>query len=273
MNRITAVLRLCRIHNCVAIAALYVGSARLFSQGAPNRLLLTAAWFATAAFSYAYNDLVDISVDRVNHPTRPLPSGVLSTAFVRSFVVVLASSLVLTAFLLLTSSLLWPLAGIGGGILYSSVVRKNSALAANLLTSALVTLVPFSAASGQITSPLLAPVCALVFTIIFARELLKDLLDQAGDAGARRTGLLALPNRRFGTLLYVAALLVALAALITLMVLRTPSSVFLLFGLLTVVAIVSSLLLFIRARAIQPSALLLRVAAYLVVPLVVASSR
>ena len=272
MHSLSAVLRLSRVHNCIALSALYIASLRLFSEATPDAPLLTAAWLAAAAFSYAYNDLADVSVDRINHPERPLPSGHLSIAFVRSFVAILAASLVLAAVVLLRSSLLWPLTGIAGGILYSSILRKKFPLAANLLTSVLVTLVPFSAASGHITSPLLAPVCALVFMIIFARELLKDLMDRAGDAGTRRIGLLAAPLQRLGTILYSTALLIALAALTALATLQNPSGLFLLFALLTVAAISFSLFLFLRSSGVHVPALLLRVAAYLVVPLLFAST-
>jgi geranylgeranylglycerol-phosphate geranylgeranyltransferase len=272
MNKVAAVLRLCRIHNCIALSALYVASLRLFSGSSPGARLLGLAWLAAAAFSYAYNDLLDISVDRINHPDRPLPSGILSTRAVRWLLAILAACLVLPALVLSTSSLLWPLAGIAGGILYSSVLRKRSPLAANLLTSALVTLVPFSAASGELTSPLLAPVCGLVFGIIFARELLKDLMDRAGDEGTRRIGLLAGRERRFGMLLYAIALLVAFAALVALLQLQNPSSVFVVFAWLTGAAVLGSLVCFVRFKVVDVASLLLRVAAYLVVPLVFAST-
>lgn len=143
-----------------------------------------------AAFANIDNDIADMTIDRINRPARPLPSGDLSlkTAFL--------FSLVILAVGLLSARLCGrPVLAVAGGVVVFLVVYnrwgKRRLLVGNLMV-AVAGAMPLIYA-GLIADP--APGrwkylwlgFVLGFSFHLAREILKDIQDIDGDtrAGAR----------------------------------------------------------------------------------------
>src|SRR4051812_48728512 len=79
MANILAILEVSRIRNSMAIGVLFAGVA--LASGALSYAAIVAgalSWTCAAAAAYSLNDRVDVAIDRVNHPERPLPSGRMS---------------------------------------------------------------------------------------------------------------------------------------------------------------------------------------------------
>ena len=178
----------------------------------------------------AFNDLIDIDIDRINRPDRPLPSGRISpfVAGVQTLALTLAGCLL--------GFWLSPWHGsiaLGVALLLAlySIFLKNSLLWGNILVAFVGALAfPYGAlAAGDLGRSWIPALFALLFHI--GREIVKDIEDVAGDRlrgdhtlplrwGRNRAGwiaaavyllLLAIAWIRFFTGLYGAAYALALA--------------------------------------------------------------
>ena len=174
--------------------------------GSPPVLLAALSAFFLACFANAFNDAHDIAIDRIAHPTRPLPSGALTVAdarmaYVASAVLALGAAAFALWALAVTSvvvlALMWA---------YTRFL-KRAGLAGNLVVALLASL-PFLYGAAAVGGwrPGLDLVLAAA-PLHLARELAKDLDDVRGDSGHRRT--LPVSAGRRTTL----ALIVAAAAL------------------------------------------------------------
>lgn len=150
----------------------------------PSLLAGMAAASFLIAFANASNDIIDIHTDRVNQPTRPLPSGRVSLAQARNF------SLLLMLFGLMFSVLTFnvPYILVSFMAMFLStlynVKLKKTGLAGNALVSALVAL-PFLAGSLVATSPLSAYILIFAVSAFFGnmgREVHKGVTDVKGDS-------------------------------------------------------------------------------------------
>ena len=165
------------------ITALSVGIGALTADQAP-------AWFAVllAAFSAAlingagnaFNDLMDIDVDRINRPLRPLPSGRLSpnAARIQSLFMALAGCAL--AFWLSPWHGVIALVVVVLLAVYS-VSLKNSLLWGNVLVAVVGAVAfPYGAlAAGDIGRSWIPALFAFLFHL--GREIVKDIEDVAGD--------------------------------------------------------------------------------------------
>lgn len=178
-----------------------------------------AAALALAAFANTANDIHDIEIDRVVHPERPLPRGLVSlrvasrVAIVAAVVALVAATLARPVLGLLTIAVL-------AAMFFYSGAFKRYGLPGNLLVAVIASL-PFlygGWAAGR-PRPALALV-ALAVPLHLAREIAKDLDDAGGDAGARST----LPVAHGAALARVALVLALLAfcAMLLPWVMRRP---------------------------------------------------
>ena len=203
-----AVLALVRWPNAV-IAAGGVVAGALWAAGreAPVRPVALAAGAAAAltALANAFNDYTDRDIDRVAHPDRPLPRGLLhpSTALVVAATAAVAG--------VTLSALARPALGALSVVVvvlmlaYSTSIKRHG-LPGNVLVAVLASL-PFLYGAWAVGRPRAAlALLGLAIPLHLAREIAKDLEDAAGDAATRRT----LPVAR-GTGAARAALLAALA--------------------------------------------------------------
>lgn len=144
---------------------------------------ITLAALATVLISSAanaWNDYLDVEIDRINQPQRPLPAGMVSLRTARIFSFILAFlSLVLAAFIN------WPAFFIALGsnvLLYVySWKLKSTVLLGNMTVA---TISALSAVYGGVAAGNVAPslwLAAIIAVGILGREVLKTLADYEGD--------------------------------------------------------------------------------------------
>jgi geranylgeranylglycerol-phosphate geranylgeranyltransferase len=145
-----------------------------------NVLLAVIATILVSASANAWNDYLDIEIDRINQPNRPLPSGQVSPQTAKWYSFGLAAlSLLVAAFINLPSFLIVLSANL---LLYIySLKMKSTVLLGNVIvafTSAM------SAVFGGIAAGNAKPtfwLFSIIFVGILGREVLKTLADYEGD--------------------------------------------------------------------------------------------
>jgi geranylgeranylglycerol-phosphate geranylgeranyltransferase len=188
MGKAAGVLRLMRPINCTMMGfAVFVGTVLA------NPLFLSADWlwalfgfltgFTLTAASMAINDYYDRKIDAVNEPSRPIPSGLVSTKEAAGLVVFL--SLVGFVFAVLASFLCLFVAVVSWIIVIAYVtVGKRSGLPGNFLVSACVA-TPFVYGSVIVAGGVELNVWLFVLMVFLSntgREITKGIVDVKGDA-------------------------------------------------------------------------------------------
>jgi len=141
--------------------------------------------FFICAYSMVVNDVYDVEVDRVNQPSRPLPSGkVTSRGAIRLSVALLLAGLASST---LTLSV-WALLIAGAYSLLSwlySVRAKKAGIYGNLIVASSLA-IPFIyggvIAGGTALGPLLLIMALTSFLAGVGREVVKAIADIPGDA-------------------------------------------------------------------------------------------
>ncbi len=140
--------------------------------------------FGICAFSMVVNDYYDIEVDRVNQPTRPLPSGQVSKkGAVAIAVAMLAVGFAATALLLNQDAVL--IVGLYALLawLYDFRVKKYGLAGNSIVASSLA--IPFIyggvISGGQVLESLLLFMAVTSFLAGVGREVVKAMADVPGD--------------------------------------------------------------------------------------------
>ena len=165
------------------ITALSVGIGALTADQTPawSALLLAAVSAALInGAGNAFNDLMDIDIDRINRPLRPLPSGRLSPSAARIQSLLFALAGCALAFWLSPWHGLIALAAAALLVVYS-ISLKNSLLWGNVLVAFIGAIAfPYGAlAAGDIGHSWIPALFAFLFHL--GREIVKDIEDVAGD--------------------------------------------------------------------------------------------
>jgi geranylgeranylglycerol-phosphate geranylgeranyltransferase len=187
LTRIRTAVRIVRPWNLFVVAAGTTTGAVL-SEGFIALRESTGVVVATsvaailvAAGANAFNDLVDTKSDSVNRPDRPMPSGTVSrvaagSVFWVSTLTALAISWSLSA------AHVGVCAAIVAALLLYNLKLKHVALVGNVVVAVAVSMtLVFGAVGRSITVDVLVG-SAFAFLTTLAREIVKDLQDQAGDA-------------------------------------------------------------------------------------------
>jgi geranylgeranylglycerol-phosphate geranylgeranyltransferase len=162
-------------------------------QGSPwLSLFCGCALAAISIAGYALNDLLDIGIDRINRPRRPLPSHQISPPTVIAYLIVMVLVGLGAGLAIAWQILLYLLAVLILIVLYDAVTKRlgfPGNLTVALLTSSALIAGPI--ALGLAIDNLWAPLC-LAFLLNLAREILKDIEDAPGDksAGVKSLALL-----------------------------------------------------------------------------------
>lgn len=209
-----AFFRLVRPGNLLLLAAAILLGRALAGGGgeAPRVLLSAAAAVLLVAAFYVLNDIADRSVDRVNRPGRPIPSGGVGPRGAAALAIVLAAAAFVSAgaaggaaplVLLVWTVLLF---AYEGGL-------KRTGLPGNMLVSAVAaSSLLFGAHLGGRVAAGIAP-ALFAFFLHLGREIVKDIADVPGDReGARRTLPIRIGDRRA---LLVSALPLSLLVLLS----------------------------------------------------------
>jgi len=193
LERLVPFFVLPRPVNCL-ITALSVGVGALTAgaHGSTVPVLLAALTAAlVAGAGNVFNDIMDVDIDRVNRPARPLPAGRLSSRAARFEALLLA---------LVGGGLAWGLSPAHGllagavvaGLFLYSIYLKNSVLWGNVAIGLIAAAAfPYGAlAAGALGRSWIPAGFAFLFHL--GREIVKDIEDVEGD---RARGIQTLPLR------------------------------------------------------------------------------
>jgi geranylgeranylglycerol-phosphate geranylgeranyltransferase len=195
--------------------AVIVGAV-IASRGLPSALALAlsfATGFFIGASAMVLNDIVDVDVDRINAPWRPLPSGRLTIREAYACFAVLSAAGLLTAaatgvYTFLVALSAWALA-----TLYD-LWGKKTGIPGNVMVAFNVA-VPLLYGEALVGSydPTIVVFWAMVFLTALAREVAKGISDIEGDrsAGIRTVAVVRGPASaaRLSAALYIAAVLLS----------------------------------------------------------------
>jgi geranylgeranylglycerol-phosphate geranylgeranyltransferase len=181
MHKLKALLALARPGTTVTGALSTVMGGYVAGTERWGAIILAA--FITAlvtAAANAWNDYVDVDIDRVNRPTRPIPSGAVSLQAAHRFALGLNVLAVLLAFLLEMPSFAIVLFSIL--LLYFYSLRPKSTVLLGNLTVATISAasVIFGGFAAGNVQPTFLP-SLIIFVAITAREVLKTMADYEGD--------------------------------------------------------------------------------------------
>src|SRR4030042_1380932 len=187
MGKISGLVRLMRPINCAMMGfAVFVGAVLANPQFSSvnwlNILYGFVTGFTLTAASMTINDYYDRAIDAINEPSRPIPSGSVSTREALAFVFVLSAVGFVVAYV--TSVLCLVVAIISWIVVVTYVtVGKRSGLLGNLLVSTCVA-IPFISGSIPVLSQV--PLSVLLFTLMAflsntGREITKGIVDVKGD--------------------------------------------------------------------------------------------
>jgi geranylgeranylglycerol-phosphate geranylgeranyltransferase len=187
MVKASGFVRLMRPINCAMMGfAVFVGAV-LADPGFFNAEWLGVLYgfvtgFMLTAAAMAINDYYDRAIDAINEPSRPIPSGSVTSRQALAFV--FALSAIGFVFAYLTSLLCLAVAAISWIVVVTYVtVGKRSGLPGNLLVSTCVA-IPFI--YGSITVLNQVPLSVVLFTLMAflsntGREITKGIVDLKGD--------------------------------------------------------------------------------------------
>jgi geranylgeranylglycerol-phosphate geranylgeranyltransferase len=131
------------------------------------------------------NDLLDLEVDRTNHPDRPLVRGEVSVGTAQGLVVALFVTGLFTALPVIAAE---PLVGLILAVAVLSLLGYEFLLKArgfvgNLVVALLTALVFLYGGAAAGNAALLLPFAGMAFLATLSREVIKDMEDVAGDVG------------------------------------------------------------------------------------------
>ena len=196
----------------VMLGALLAAGPSVFAAGQLHALLLAAVSAALiAAAGNAINDVHDLAADRVNRPSRPLPSGVLTPAAARTIWAACSALGILLALTLSFAHVVLAAACAAMLWVYSRSFQRT-VLAGNVVVS-LATAAAL--VYGALLEGLPAPVFAgagFAFGSTLAREMVKDVEDVAGDRSEGVATLAVRYGDRTAALFAAAVLLLTVAA-------------------------------------------------------------
>ncbi len=178
---------LVRSASCVAAGGLVFLGAYLGADGGvltERVVLLAIAMVFIVAYAEALNDIVDVAVDSVDKPWRPLPAGRVTMVQARVVAAVSVGAGIAVAF---ASDVVFGLAAcvLAGLSTFYSLEAKSTVLAGNVLVAILASspLLLGAVAAGHV-SPVVVTAELIVFLFMLAFEVLKVGKDEFGDATA-----------------------------------------------------------------------------------------
>ena len=185
--QLRACARLMRIVNSLMVGfAVLVGIAIVVGRDIVNLPLTTlvlayVTGFTISASSMVLNDIVDIDIDRINAPDRPLVSGAVSLRTAYACYAILSLLGVIASLLIGWEALAVAVAGWLVGSLYD-VWGKRSGFPGNVMV-AFSTSLPFPYAMAVVEAWRESTIIfwAMVFLTVLGREIVKDIADVEGD--------------------------------------------------------------------------------------------
>lgn len=208
MKELLPFLKILRIHNAL-IAAIAVSVGFWLSGSTIGGLMLVMLMLATIAatgFGNVINDIQDIESDRISHPDRPLPKGDISIRSAKFFSVILILISLGCGF---TVSITHGIATLVPLVLLTlyALFLKGTPLTGNVVVALLVA---YSILYGALTAPEFYRViypALFAFLLNIAREIAKDIQDEAGDRASGVITTAILPHQLLRTIIYCISLI------------------------------------------------------------------
>lgn len=187
MGKLSGFVRLMRPLNCLMMGVAVIVGAVLADPS-----VLSASWlnlmfgfftgFTLCAAAMAINDYYDRSIDLINEPARPIPSGVVSPKEALGFVLVFSMAGLVLAYLV---SVLCFVVAVFSWVIVTAylTVGKRSGLPGNFLVSACVA-IPFIYGSVAVVNTVGLNVlffALMAFLSNTGREITKGIVDVIGD--------------------------------------------------------------------------------------------
>ncbi len=173
--------------NLLAFFTVYIGALSADSTLISTPVLLSMfAVFFIAVGASPFNDYFDYEIDKIVHPNRPLPSGVIKrkTALLMG-ITFFSMGLIISLFINIQVFFL-SIFGVTLIFLYEFVSKKTGLLGNFVVAFTIsVSFLYGGAAVGDIFAPLFY--ASISFFILFGREILLDVKDYEGDKALRRT--------------------------------------------------------------------------------------
>ena len=188
MRSLSALLRLIRWENAlIAAAGVMLGAWWVGGSALATPVLLAAlAAIALTAVANVHNDVIDVDIDRVAHPDRPLPSGAITVEAARRTVWLAVALAVAFAFAARLALGALTIVIVALMLLYTQRI-KPLGMPGNVTVAVLASL-PFLYGGWSVGRPREALVLvALAIPLHVAREIAKDMQDAVADAPTRRT--------------------------------------------------------------------------------------
>lgn len=145
-----------------------------------NIFLASLVTVLISSSANAWNDYMDIEIDKINQPQRPLPSGMVSPRAAVIFAVSMALLSIVIGVLINWQSFLIAIIAIIVLFLYSWKL-KSTVLFGNITVA---TISAMSVVFGGVAAGNVEPtiwLAVIIFTAILGREILKTLADYEGD--------------------------------------------------------------------------------------------
>ena len=215
MKQIKALLKLSRpLTSLSGSLAVLVGGYVAGTGAWGNIVLACVSTLLIAGSANAWNDYLDVEIDRVNQPQRPLPAGLLSLNQARNFSWLLAGlSLLLAAFINLPAFLIVLASNLL--LFFYSIRLKSTVLMGN---ATVATISALSAIFGGLAAGNPWPtlwLAVIIATAIMGREVLKTLADYEGDLRQRCRTIATVWGRRAARVVFY---ILAAATILVMMV-------------------------------------------------------
>lgn len=167
--------------------------------------ILCIITFLALSFGNVINDIKDLEGDRINHPNRPIPSGLINKNEALIFMIILILISLGSAYYLSKLHLLVTAIPIILLTIYT-LYLKGIPLLGNILVSALVAYTLVFGSLGSEDLGIIVVPAVLAFLLNLEREIIKDIQDKEGDikTGVKTTAIL--PDKLIKALLFILSL-------------------------------------------------------------------
>ncbi|MFO7677900.1 MAG: UbiA family prenyltransferase [Thermoplasmatota archaeon] len=166
----------------VYIGGLVAGAA----YTSPKLFLAVITTFFITAASMTYNDYFDWQIDKINHPQRPIPQGIITPKEMLYFSIILFALGSIISFFINMLSFVLILVGILLLNLYE-LYSKNRGILSNI-TVAFISAMSFTFGGAAVNNPFSTVILStMTFFVILGREIIMDIRDTEGDKTIRRS--------------------------------------------------------------------------------------
>ena len=187
--KIINIFKLIRINNIIiAMIAVLVSSAILKNQNFSILINILLTIIFTMAFGNVLNDILDIKIDNIAHPERPLPSRKITLVEAKGILACLFLLVILSSFYInnLANQVLYFFI-LPALYLYNVFLKKIPIIGNIIVASLIATLFLFTEIALFNSYHILIVPALLIFGLSFIREFLKDICDYEGDKQYRTT--------------------------------------------------------------------------------------